>query len=278
MLTSRSSVNDIFYWYPLIKNVDVPMPRTILIEYMGNSLERDSPEWRDFILGVQAITDSFGYPVFIRGGDMSAKHEWKDSCYLDDPKKLSSQAHNILVSHLMVMGIRMDFTGIAVREFLELQSAFKAFGGEMPIAREFRFFWKDGEYQCHHPYWPPSSIWYASEDGWYGMLREMQILWTYELDELKRYGDRIAEALDAGPLGYGHWSMDFCKTVDGTWYLTDLATGLESYHWGTCSNAPEDMKKYPDPENEEKIAENPGPTGRAERYKTRFGRLLGDKE
>jgi len=267
MVEPKDDVNSIFYWWPLIKDVAVPKPRTVLIEYMGNTLEADSPEWRDFILSVRAVTDSFGYPVFIRGGSMSAKHDWKDSCYLADPKMLLGQAHNILMCHLMAMGLRVDFTGIAVRELLQLETAFTAFPGDMPISKEVRVFWKDGQYQCHHPYWPPSSIWKASIDDWYPILKELQTLQPWEIFIIKEKAALVAEALDAGPLGYGYWSMDFCKTVDGMWYFTDLGTGNESYHWSTCPNASERMKQYPDPEDEEKIADNPGPTGRAEKIK-----------
>ena len=226
-------------------------------------LERDTVNevFDKFVRDVKKVCDEYGYPVFIRCGGLSGKHDWKDTCYMTDPDKLAQQIHNLMECTFMIMGIRLDFDGIAIREFLTLESPFKAFGGEMPIAKEFRFFARDGEYECHHPYWPPSSLWRVTSDNWYEELKEMQKLEAGELEMLKMYSQDISRALDSEGRGTGWWSLDFCKTVDGTWYLTDLATGAESYHWSTCPHAPESMKQHPDPDE---IAGIEGPTARAE--------------
>ncbi|GAH32927.1 unnamed protein product, partial [marine sediment metagenome] len=48
----------------------------------------------------------------------------------------------------------------------------------------------------------------------------------------------------------GHWSIDLCQTKEGIWYMTDMALGEDSYHWGTCPYAPSRMLEHyghPDP-------------------------------
>jgi len=257
-------VNSIWYWWPLVKDVGVPVPRTTLVEYRGHTLESESEEWDRFAAKVRRVCDGYGYPVFMRCGGLSGKHQWVDTCYVDAPEKVSGNAYRILEAVLMVMGTRVDFDGIAVRELLELEHSFTAFKG-MPMAKEFRFFARNGEYECHHPYWPPSSIRRPSVDSWLEELKALQALSSDELEILKGYTARISKALDAGPQGMGWWSIDFCKTVDGVWYLTDLGTGEVSYHWNTCPHAPEDMSVYPHPEDPEGLAKIRGPTKRRER-------------
>lgn len=267
---SDQDINSIFYWWPIIKDLGIPVPRTTLIPYDGTIfIEREeaNEEFIKLVDDVRKVCDEYGYPVFIRCGGLSAKHEWKDTCYVTDPDKLDYQIRNIITSVLMIMGIRLDFDGIAVREFLKLESSFTAFGGDMPIAKEFRFFARDGDYECHHPYWPPTSLWRVSSDNWYQELKEMQQLIDAEFNLLKDYTRILSRTLDKKGRGTGWWSLDFCKTIDGIWYLTDLATGAESYHWSTCPHAPEKMRDYPDPEDPEKLAEIDGPTARAERIR-----------
>jgi len=260
-------VNSIFYWWPIVKDLNIPMPETTLIPYSGDIfINPDEPneQFDKFVARVRKACDKYGYPVFIRCGGLSGKHEWKETCYVDDPETLDVHIFRIIEQVLMVMGVRLDFDGIAVREFLHIENRFTAFGGDMPIGKEFRFFARDGEYECHHPYWPPTAIWNPSVDDWYEQLKEMQTLTEDELTLLKRYTRLIAQALDKGPLGTGWWSIDFCKTVDGLWYLTDLGVGEVSFHWNVCPNAAEDMKHYPSPDDPEKLAKIRGPTQRME--------------
>jgi len=267
------NINSIFYWWPIIKDLGVPVPKTTLIPYEGtlfldtqNSKEFD--EYKSFVNKVGDVADKYGYPVFIRCGGLSNKFDWEDSCFVADRQSLLYHISNIMEAVLMVEGIRLDFDGIAVREFLHLETKFEAFGGKMPIGKEFRFFARNGEYECHHPYWPPTAIYLPSIDNWFEELKKLQQLEDDELKLLKSYTATISQALDAGPLESPKWwSIDFCKTVNGEWYITDLGTGPESFHWKLCPHALPDMQRYPDPEDSEKLAQILGPTGREERRK-----------
>ena len=263
-------VNSIFYWWPIVKDLGVPVPRTTLVKYDGGIFldkEENIPGFLSLVEQVGDTCDEYGYPVFIRCGGLSGKHDWKNTCYVEEREGLAVHIARIMEEVLMIMGVRLDFDGIAVREFLKLEHKFKAFWGEMPVGKEFRFFARDGEYECHHPYWMPVAIQKPSIDDWLEVLMGMWDLEPDEFELLKGHTATIATALDEGPLGYGWWSLDFCKTIDGTWYLTDLGTGKESEHWPTCPYAPDRERRFDDPMDPKRLAEIMGPTKMKEHLK-----------
>lgn len=186
-------INSIFHWWPVIKDLGVPVPKTTLIPYSGTALdfydadkEEEHKEFIAFVDEVGEATDEYGYPVFIRCGGLSDKLSWEESCYVQEKEQLAENISTIMMAVLMVEGIKLEFDGIAVREFLNLESKFVAFGGKMPIAKEFRFFARNGEYECHHPYWPPTAINIPSIDNWFEELKKLQQLEEDELELLKK--------------------------------------------------------------------------------------------
>jgi hypothetical protein len=240
-----------FYWWPLVKDCGVPMPKTVMVRHEGAFKGRlsfdpiDGKPDSDFdvmLEGVKVAAAEIGYPVFIRSDGTANKHDWKNSCYVESEDQLRSHICNILEMTAMAFGLR--FNGIAVREFLELNWKFTAMRGDMPVAREFRMFVKDGVCQCMHPYWPPASINNASIDNWYEVLTEMQsIKNSTEGSKLTLLAEKVGEVIE------GYWSIDLCQLKDGQWFMTDMAVAEESYHWGTCPNAPPEMLRnygYPD--------------------------------
>ncbi len=242
--------DSLFYWYPNVKDLGIPMPKTVMIPFpeyskpdfkkMLYDSDSHNPYWDQFIYDVKLAALQLGYPVFVRSDETSNKHEWNRSCYVESEDELPSHLFNIMEMTEMVM-FGLDIGGFAVREFLELDSKFTAFYGEMPVAREFRFFVKDGRFQCYHPYWFPACMDNPSVDNWYELLMEMESLSEHELLLLSVWADKIGEAVG------GYWSVDFCQLTDGSWAMTDMAQGENSFHFNTCIHAPESMKGYPDP-------------------------------
>ena len=229
------------------------MPKTTLIMHpniiIGKPISYDpldgkpEPAFDTMLEKVKEAAAEIGYPVFIRSDGTANKHDWKNSCYVESEDQLRSHICNILEMTAMTMA-GLSFNGVAVREFLELDWKFKAFYGEMPIAREFRMFVKDGVCECMHPYWPPASIQRASIDNWYEVLTEMQTIKnSTEGSELTLLAEKVGESIA------GHWSIDLCQLKDKRWFMTDMAVAEDSYHWGTCPNAPPHMLErygYPD--------------------------------
>jgi len=223
------------------------MPKTILIPftrplsiYSLNS-EEERPHLEEYIEKVKQIhvSSGFGLPVFLRTDQASDKHAWNTTCFVTNIENIRKHILNLLEFTEMV-GI--SASGFVLREFLRLRVGFHAFHGKMPIAREFRFFVREGKLECWHPYWPPASITKPDNQAFKEILQEFSVLQENELALLTDYAEKIGGAVG------GYWSIDFCEVEDGGWMMTDMAQGDDSYHWSTCEHAPPIMMKiYGDP-------------------------------
>ncbi|GAG48218.1 unnamed protein product, partial [marine sediment metagenome] len=87
--------DSMFYWYPKVKDLGIPMPRTILLTYEGMKETKeailykneDPPQhWKTYLEGIKAAANDIGYPVFIRADETSNKHDWLNSCYVEKPE------------------------------------------------------------------------------------------------------------------------------------------------------------------------------------------------
>ena len=238
--------NSMFYWWPLVRDLPINTPKTIMIPLEGEVtfkvIDGKPDAAFDNMIEIAILAaEEIGYPVFVRSDELSNKFDWEDSCYVTKSEDMNSHVCNILEATAMAIGPR--FNGVAVREFLELDWKFKAMYGKMPVAREFRMFVRDGVLECWHPYWPPASIEMPTIPNWYDVLKEMQTPTDEELQTITELSEIIGKAVE------GYWSIDLCQTKDGSWYLTDMAVGEDSYHWGTCPNAPpENLAIYGHPE------------------------------
>jgi hypothetical protein len=232
--------NDLAYWFPRLAAAGVPVPRTEIVATdlpLIGLCDGQPPEGLDGFLGrLRAAAGRLGYPAFLRTGHGSGKHQWRRTCYLAGPEDIP--AH---VAALVEWSALVDFLGLptrtwAVREFLPLEAPFHAFDG-MPVAREFRTFFRAGRLLCIHPYWPPDSIRNPSRADWRELLAAASELSqpSRALDArpaLERIVERVAPRFD------GAWSLDLARAVDGTWYAIDMAEMDRSFHWPGCPNAP----------------------------------------
>jgi len=181
---------------------------------------------------IHGVCNAIGYPVFARTDKMAAKHSWNSTCYVATENDLDEHIAS-LVDHTLncdMIGKMVD--GIAIREYIEMESSFTAFDG-LPISRERRYFARDGEVECHHPYWQEDAIRFtdpASEPpNWREFLSGLNYESFDEIDTLTRYAEKIAAVLE------GYWSIDFCRCKTkrgqpGKWYFIDCALGTESWH------------------------------------------------
>lgn len=101
---------------------------------------------------------------------------------------------------------------------------FTAFRG-LPIGMERRYFVKDGQVLCHHPYWPEDAIRNPSVDNWQDILKDLNTEGEEEIKLLTSYAEKISRAIE------GYWSVDFCKDKSNSWWwLIDMAEAKESWH------------------------------------------------
>src|SRR4030042_3889071 len=116
------SNDSMFYWWPLVKDLPVPQPKTIMVRHEGAFKGRLSYDpidgkpdkhFTQMLEGVKAAAREIGYPVFIRSDELSNKHDWKDSCYVENEDQLYGHICNILEFTVCAFG--PTFYGIAVR-------------------------------------------------------------------------------------------------------------------------------------------------------------------
>lgn len=230
-----------FHWYPFIKDLDIPQPRTVLAPFPEDEIQKYLNPDADVYMGksvdmVKRAVEKLGddYPVFVRTDLSSAKHMWEKSCFVESEEKLQSCLFEIMCFNHLADMMGLDFIGFVVREYIPMASLYKAFGG-MPVNPERRYFIRAGKIICHHPYWFDGAISGCSfhspplPDNWKELSAEMNYESLAEIIILEDYTLKVAEVLD------GFWSVDYCKAKDGTWYLIDMALGEKSWHPEDCN-------------------------------------------
>ena len=227
--------NSLIYWYDKIKNLEIPQPKTIILK-LSAKVRREFYE--GFPVGlleqIKPITKELDYPLFVRSDLYSGKHGWERTCFIENEDHLESNIYNLIEDNLC----GLPYTALVFRKYIFLEAGFKAFWGNMPVAKERRYFLRDGKVQCHHPYWPIDSIRNPSMENWKKILKKQNKEIKSEIKFLSNYVIMVGEVLD------GYWSIDFAFGRDKKWYLIDMALGDDSYHWIDCKYCPKGMKEH----------------------------------
>jgi len=222
--------NSLMYWFPLIKDLDIPMPKTVTTfinrDYMVQVLDGKKDWTKEFEDSVKSLAWAISYPLFLRTDMASGKHGWRTTCYVESEDELLSHIAGVLDCNETNIFMGMDpYEALVFREFIPLDSRFTAFQG-LPIAKERRYFVKDGEVLCHHPYWVEDAVERGrpKEEKWRSLLAEINKEQEAEVALLTSYSKEVSEVLD------GYWSIDFAKAKTGRWFLIDCALGNRSWH------------------------------------------------
>lgn len=231
--------SSLLYWYPRIKDI-VPTPKTVWVEIPENEfplawVDKGIPE--NIKKELKSKAEQIGYPLFMRTDHFSAKHSYEYTCYVQNESKLIPNLMELIqMSYCAdVLGLPLD--AIVLREFLELDSEFRAFGGRLPIAVEVRWFIKNGDVQCCHFYWMENAIRFPDKPDWEERLERMKKRAYDELDIHKKLALKIAKVMD------GYWSVDFARTKSGEWICIDMALGEQSYHPSSCPYLSEEERR-----------------------------------
>jgi hypothetical protein len=259
------SYNSMIFWYPITLqfSTTVPMPRSRFYFLDPDKIEDIHNNMFVSLEELDAIKEilekEFDFPnknVFMRTDLCSGKHDYDSSCLLSHIKTpdnsqvkeqidknawfIARNIHNLLEYNALA---DQFYQALVFREFLSLESTFKTFTGNLPIAKERRYFVRDSKVICYHPYWPKQAIqdWLdSSKTG----RKNIPVDWQFRLNKLNEESEEevailsnYATALATGLCEYhGFWSIDFCKTVEGKWYFIDCAMGELSWHAEDCPN------------------------------------------
>jgi len=246
-----SNRNCLSYWFPKLVEAGLPVPRTEIVKTdvdLTSLLDGVIPIGVEpFFNELRKATDAIGgCPCFLRTGQGSGKHRWKDCCFLESQKTIPQHVASLVEwSHVV------DFFGLShdvwvVRKLLPVEplAVLPRYHG-MPLVVEYRAFIGDGKVKCIHPYWPERSI----RDGLECTHRSGHLVANDVCSECQKTADGLflltrdpADESAALSLarntattfsGDGEWSVDLLKTKIG-WFVTDMAEAAKSYHYEGC--------------------------------------------
>lgn len=224
----KNNKNEFRYWFPVVSDLKLNcrVPETQYFEYPYENLRavgQEQPSLCDFSKEVKTISDfadKVGYPVFIKTGLFSGKHDWKNTCEVRRYEDIEEHILNLLYANICV-GCDGSLT-LVVREMVETSSTFTAFDG-MPVTEEWRLFSKDGETYAYQPYWPEEAIVTPSIDNWKEELAKLKNISEEDLARLVEDANKVSKTLGGG------WSVDFLKDTNGDFWVIDMAEDTMSY-------------------------------------------------
>lgn len=236
------------FWFPRLEAAGIPVPKTILVNmpvevqraigHIFNGEEGpplSAPESVGFFEMLGAAGRAVGFPCFLRTDHGSGKHQWRNTCAVQDPAAM--RAHVMAIAEWSecagIIGLPWDRW--AVREMLPtIPLGYCRAYGDMPICREFRVFVRGPKLLCRHAYWPRASIEEGAADFLPGRSYEdLVALSPEEAAKVDQLAQWVGAVLDTYP--EKAWSVDIIETERG-WVVTDLAEAEKSFHWPGCEH------------------------------------------
>jgi hypothetical protein len=249
--------NCLSHWFPKLMEAALPVPSTIILRTYCDFhplFDNQVPDgWEQFIDTLLESVKVMGTPCFLRTGQGSGKHQWKDTCYIANADRRNLEQH---VFNLVEWSECVDFMGLptdvwVVRQMLDVAPVtILPRYGNMPLVREARFFVKDGVVLCGHGYWPERAV-AEGMVGRKGGYDAFDGSWKQEgvpVEEVKHF-TRLAGlpeqnsrdwnrlwdlARQVAAIFRGYWSVDILFDAAGALWVTDMAVGQQSFHWPDC--------------------------------------------
>lgn len=246
--------NCLSHWFPVLRDAGLPVPGTEIVKSDGclsSLLHGVEPDGFSALLDgiseavrkIEQLSSCGNVPVFLRTGQVSGKHNWRECCCLMPDDSVGDHVRSFVEWSAMV-----DFLGLptdvwAVREMLPVSPIvyLKRYGG-MPLVSEVRCFIDGGEVTCVHPYWPMDAIREGFSDD--QVSAGLSADHCYKLAVAGCFSDgglplpdvmRLARDVACLFEGDGSWSVDILRTDRG-FFVTDMADASMSFHWPGCEN------------------------------------------
>jgi hypothetical protein len=251
--------NSLCYWFPLLEKYQdrINYPQTIIypldhlnpLDLIENQDAIKSFQTND-LPKIEMIFKILGFPLFLKTDEFSGKHSWEKTCFIPNKTSFLPNLARLIEESFCVDMCGLPLNALIFRKFIPLHSPFNFFHGNMPVARERRYFIKNGQIQCNHAYWDQLVFEdvFASEDKMFESLTKMGIKHPYskkfsseKRDQIRQWVREInTETPDEAilmeycktiiPSFPEFWSVDFAYGKDRKWYLIDMALGDVSWH------------------------------------------------
>lgn len=137
-------------------------------------------------------------PIIVKDYVKSRKHEWEEACYIPSATD-RADVERVVGRFLELQGADLN-EGLVFREFVAFEPLTTHSKSGMPLTREFRLFFLDGEPLLTAEYW---------EEGDYMGERPPVEVFT---EVARRVRSRF-------------FTMDVAKRVDGGWMIVELGDG-----------------------------------------------------
>lgn len=137
-------------------------------------------------------------PLILKDYVKSRKHEWNEACFIPSASDRTA-VERVVDRFLELQGDDLN-EGLVFREFIEFQPLAEHSQSKMPLTKEFRLFFLDGELLDSFEYW----------------------------DEGEYFGNRPPEnvfAEVAHKIESRFFTMDIAQTVAGEWQIVELGDG-----------------------------------------------------
>lgn len=236
------------YWLPTLQAAGVPLPRTQILRTdieLFQLLSGQEPEgWKDFIARLSVLASSIGFPCFLRTGQGSAKHHWKETCFVAKPEDIAGHVVTLVEWSDVVCPMGLPTDVWAVRELLPTRPfCFLPAYNDFPLVAEVRCFIDGGKVLCAHPYWPRQSIeegfLFDPDDDAESLVARRKLPANFEeiVASAQELNDSafmpLAMQVAAAFKGDGGWSVDLLPTDKG-WFVTDMEEACVSFHKEYC--------------------------------------------
>ena len=172
--------------YSLIKNYT---PATV-------SVKLDSDFNFDDIF--QRLSVFGGKPLILKDYVKSRKHEWNEACFIPAASDRAA-VERVVNRFLELQGDDLN-EGLVFREFVEFQPLVVHSKSKMPLTKEFRLFFLDGELLDYFEYW---------DEGDYSGSHPPENIFA---DVASKVESRF-------------FTMDIAQTVCGEWQIVELGDG-----------------------------------------------------
>jgi hypothetical protein len=165
--------------YPLLRGMT---PESVWLPIGEISFER-----------IRAEVKRFGSaPLIVKDYAKSRKHEWAEACFIPSPEHLE----RVVGRFLQLTGDDLQ-GGLVLRKFVELEPLARHARSGMPLVKEFRIFFFDGQ--------PVAWFYYWDEGDYGGIEPPVRTL----LPVARRIRSRF-------------FTMDVARSVKGDWLIVEL--------------------------------------------------------
>lgn len=137
-------------------------------------------------------------PLIVKDYVKSRKHEWNEACFIPSASDVDA-VESVVLRFLELQGEDLA-GGLVFREYLDFEPVGTHPKSGMPLTREHRIFWLDGEPLLIANYW---------EEGRYGAVEP-------PVDSFREVASRVQSRF---------FTMDIARTTKGDWLIVELGDG-----------------------------------------------------